>query len=61
MLLEKDLCITPFHHEMRAAPAGEQAGAARCCHREYCFGLAVGLSRGLRNVVVNLGPASRAE
>ena len=29
----------PFQHEMRAAPAGGQAGAARCCHRAKCFWL----------------------
>ena len=29
------------------APAGGQAGAARCCHRAKCFSLAVGLYRGL--------------
>ena len=28
------------------APAGGQAGAARCFHRAKCFGLAVGLCRG---------------
>ena len=29
------------------APARGQAGAARCCHRATCFGLVVGLCRGL--------------
>ena len=43
----KDLCITRSQHEMRAAPAEGQAGAARCCHRAKCFGLAAGLCRGL--------------
>ena len=33
------------------APAGGQAGAARCCHRAKCFGLAVGLCRGLKWVL----------
>ena len=33
--------------QMVNAPAGVQAGAARCCHRAKCFGLAVGLCRGL--------------
>jgi len=28
---------------MSAAPAGAQAGAARCCHRAKSFGLAVGV------------------
>ena len=29
------------------APAGRQAGAARCFHRAKCFNLAVGVCRGL--------------
>jgi hypothetical protein len=29
------------------APAGGQAGAARCCHRAKCFGLTAGLCREL--------------
>ena len=29
------------------APAGGQAGAARCCHRAKCFGLTAGLCRDL--------------
>jgi len=35
--------------EMMNAPAGGQAGAARCCHRAKCFGLEVGLCRVLFN------------
>ncbi|WP_375247861.1 hypothetical protein, partial [Planktomarina temperata] len=33
--------------QMVNAPAGGQAGAARCCHRAKCFGVAAGLCRGL--------------
>ena len=36
-----------LHVEMVNAPAGGQAGAARCCHRAKCFGLKVGLCGGL--------------
>jgi len=32
---------------MSAAPAGAQAGAARCCHRAKSFGLAVGYAEVL--------------
>jgi len=44
----KDLCITPFQHEMRAAPAW--AGAS-CGHRAKCFGLAVELRKGLYDIM----------
>ena len=37
------------HVEMVSAPAGGQAGAARCCHRAEGCGLKVGLFRGFNN------------
>jgi len=41
---------------MSAAPAGAQAGTARCCHRAKCFGLAVGLCGGLNQSLSHCEP-----